>query len=65
MLLPEDLEPHYTLIVIRQRLNDTPTCALTILRLIIKGQKVDHGPIPKNPCPSPGIVGTVLLLISL
>ena len=38
-------------------LNDTPTSAMTVLRLAIKGQKVSGGPIPGNPCPFPKIVG--------
>jgi len=46
-------------------LNDTPTDAMTVPRLIIKGQKVSSGPIPRNPCPFPQTVGIILPLISL
>ena len=52
--LPVDLEPYYTLIVIHwQKRSDTPTGALTVLKLTTKVQKVGGGPIPGNPCPSP------------
>ena len=52
-----DLEPHCTLIVTHQHmLSDTPAGAMTVLRPTIKGQKVDGGPDPGNPCPFPEIV---------
>jgi len=43
--LPVDLEPHYSLIVI-QHLKDTPTGALMVPRLTIKGQKVGAQEFP-------------------
>ena len=46
-------------------LNDIPTDAMTVPRLIIKGQKVSSGPLPRNPFPFPQIVGIILPLISL
>ena len=45
-------------------LSDTPTSAMTVLRLTIKGQKVGSGPIPGNLCPFPKIVGIILSLIA-
>ena len=47
------------------KLNDTPTGALTVPRLIIKGQKVGRGPIPGNLHSFSELVGTILPLISL
>ena len=54
------------LIVIHyQMLNDTPTRAMTVLRLTIKGQKVGGGPIPGNLHPFSKIIGIILPLVSL
>ena len=47
------------------KLNDTPTGALTVPRLIINGQKVGGGPIPGNLHSFSKVVGTILPLISL
>ena len=47
------------------KLNDTPTGALTVPRLIIKGQKVGGGPVPGNLHSFSKVVGTILPLISL
>ena len=46
-------------------LNYTPTGAMTVLRLIIRSQKVGNGPVPGNLCPFFKIVGITLLFISL
>jgi len=46
-------------------LNGTPTGAMTIVRLTIKGQKVGGSPILGTVCPFPNIVGIILLFISL
>ena len=54
----------YVLIVISW-LNDIPTGVMTVLRQIIKGQKVGSGPIPGNLCSFPKIVGLLLPLVSL
>ena len=35
------------------KLNDTPTCTMTLLRPTIKDQKVGGRPIPRNPYPLP------------
>ena len=55
----------FTLIVIHQRLNDTPTGTMVVPRLLIKGQKVGSRPIPGNLCPFSKIVGIILPLDSL
>ena len=47
------------------KLNDTPTGALTVPRLIIKGQKVGGGTVPGNLHSFSKVVGTILPLISL
>ena len=46
-------------------LNDTPTFAITVLRLIIKGKTVDSDPTLIKTCPFPKIVGIILPVISL
>ena len=51
--------------VIHYYLNNTPPSTMTVLRLTIKGQKVDHGSILRNSCPFSEIVGIILPLISL
>ena len=38
---------------------------MTVLRLTIRGQKVNHGIIPGNLCPFPQIIGIFLPLIRL
>ena len=43
----------------------TPTGVMTVPKLTIKGQKVGSGPIPRNPCFFPKILGIILPLISL
>lgn len=57
--------PHYILTVIRYNLNNTPTGAMIIPRLIIKAKKVDGGPTPGNPHPFRIAVGIFLPLFSL
>ena len=62
--LPVDLKPHYMLTVTTLA-NDTFTGAMTVLRPIIKGQKVGGDPISGNPCPLPKTVRIPLPFISL
>jgi len=45
--------------------NDTPTGAMTIPRLTIKGQKAGGGSIPRNPHLFLEIIGIILLPISI
>ena len=46
-------------------LNDTPTSAITVLRLIIKGKTVDSDATLIKTCSFPKIVGIILPVISL
>lgn len=56
----------YTFIIILVIiLKIAPHCAMTVLRMTIKGQKVSSGQFLKIPSPFPLIVRTFLLLISV
>ena len=62
--IPIGSEPQ-TYIVTHQHLNEKPTSTMAVPRPTIKDQKVGSGPIPRNPCLFPQIIGITLPLVSL
>ena len=55
----------YTHLICWHMLSDMPTGAVTVLKLIIKGQKVGSGPISGNPGSFSKIIRIILSFISL